>query len=440
MSYNLPKCLAATLSACAIEDYATPTHAEGVAVKHRTHGPMQPQPQRTFKVKIMLNKSDVISAVHRSGRQAVIAVTGGGSLVISDLLTVPGASAFLLEASVPYASDALTQWLGRKPENFCARETALAMATVAFQRGRQLGGETSKLIGAGCTASLVSNQPKRGDHRAWIATQTADCTEVLEYQLDKGLRDRLQEEQLVADLLLDQIASACGVTWIGPTNPMCQCESETAEPTLVMLWTGIRSWFWSMPPSEGTATNWSKFDTALTATSPRGLLSGAFNPLHDGHRELARVADRLVGGPVAFEMSIVNVDKPPLDYLTIAARRRQFTDRPLVLTTAPTFVEKSRLFPNTIFIVGIDTAERIVQPKYYHGREADMLKALDEIRANGCCFLVAGRLEGGQFQTLADMPMPRSVRDLFEEISEHEFRRDLSSTELRQHFNQCFQR
>lgn len=393
----------------------------------------------------MLNKSEVISAIHHSGRQAVIVVTGGGSLAISDLLTVPGASSFLLEASVPYASTALTRWLGRKPENFCARDTALAMATVAFQKGRQLGGEVEKMIGISCTAALASNRPKLGDHRAWIAIQTANRTELFEYQLAKGLRDRLQEERLVADVLLDLLASVCGVRWIGQQigpdvfsvpyvalpEDRFHRETESSEPTLVMLWNGVRSWFWSMPPSEGAATTWGKFDAAEAKPNSRALLSGAFNPLHDGHRELALVADRHINGPVAFEMSIVNVDKPPLDYLTIAARRRQFTDRPLVLTAAPTFVEKSRLFKNTTFVVGIDTAERIVQSKYYHGSEADMLTALNEIRSNGCRFLVAGRLEDGNFQTLSETPMPSPVRDLFAEIPEHEFRRDVSSTELR---------
>ena len=426
----------------------------------------------------MLHKSDMISAIHHSGRQAVIAVSGGGSLAISDLLTVPGASAFLLEASVPYASNALTQWLGRKPENFCARETALAMAAVAFQKGRQLGGDADKLVGVGCTASLVSNLPKLGEHRVWITTQTVNRTEVLEYQFAKGLRDRLQEERLVADLLLEEIASACGVTQYQSTNPkrergralpepqnvrtaedaegyeasaladaagdisiavdgisrttdQLHRESATAEPALAMLWNGVRSWFWSLPMSDDPATSWSKFDAAPAMSNARGLLSGAFNPLHDGHRELACVADRQINGPVAVEMSIVNVDKPPLDYLTIAARRRQFIDRPLVLTRAPTFVEKSRLFPNTTFIVGIDTAERIVQSKYYHGSEADMLSALEEIRTNGCRFLVAGRIADGRFQTLSETAFPSSVRDLFEEIPEREFRRDITSTELR---------
>ena len=66
----------------------------------------------------MSSSCELIDAIHRSGRRAVIAVTGGGSLAISDLLTVPGASAFVLEATVPYLPSALTAWLGREPEQF----------------------------------------------------------------------------------------------------------------------------------------------------------------------------------------------------------------------------------------------------------------------------------------------------------------------------------
>ncbi|TXT33382.1 MAG: hypothetical protein FD138_1896 [Planctomycetota bacterium] len=133
---------------------------------------------------------------------------------------------------------------------------------------------------------------------------------------------------------------------------------------------------------------------------------------------------------MAFELAWVNVDKPPLDFLTIAARCRQFTDRPVVLTREPTFVLKSRHFPHTTFVVGIDTAERIVQSRYYDS-EADMLAALAEIRSHDCQFLVAGRREGDGFRTLSDLKLPPQTRDLFEEIRESDFRRDISSTELR---------
>lgn len=168
---------------------------------------------------------------------------------------------------------------------------------------------------------------------------------------------------------------------------------------LVDLVAGRRPTVWSMRSA------W-QVDPPLKSV---GLLSGAFNPLHDGHRELARVAEQRVGGPLAFELAWVNVDKPPLDFLTIEARCRQFADRPVVLTREPTFVLKSRLFPNTTFVVGVDTAERIVQPRYY-GSESAMLAALAEIRTHGCRFLVAGRSEGDSFRTLSQLNLPSSAQ------------------------------
>ena len=67
-----------------------------------------------------------------------------------------------------------------------------------------------------------------------------------------------------------------------------------------------------------------------------------------------------------------------------------------------------------------------------------MMLALAEMMAGGARFLVAGRLapaeSGGSsaFHTLADVPVPAGFAPMFAEIPEFQFRRDLSSTELRQ--------
>ncbi|MEZ4517157.1 MAG: hypothetical protein R3C44_10075 [Chloroflexota bacterium] len=62
-----------------------------------------------------------------------------------------------------------------------------------------------------------------------------------------------------------------------------------------------------------------------------------------------------------------------------------------------------------------------------------MLAALDEIRANGCSFLVAGREdENDHFRVLADLELPDGAADLFAAIPEGQFRNDISSTEIRE--------
>jgi hypothetical protein len=163
------------------------------------------------------------------------------------------------------------------------------------------------------------------------------------------------------------------------------------------------------------------------------LLPGSFNPAHAGHWSLAGVAARLVGAPAAFELTVVNADKPPLAEEEVRRRMAAFTWRaPLWLTRAPTFAEKARLFPGTVFVVGTDTAERIVQPRFYGDNEARMAEALALFRDQGCRFLVAGRVgQDGAFVCLGDLQIPAAYRDLFTAIPACEFRVDLSSTQLR---------
>jgi hypothetical protein len=71
-------------------------------------------------------------------------------------------------------------------------------------------------------------------------------------------------------------------------------------------------------------------------------------------------------------------------------------------------VDKARIFPGCWFVVGADTAERIVDPRFYGGDRDSMLLALDAIRRKGCRFLVAPRLAdpkagAGPLRTLDDI-------------------------------------
>ena len=166
---------------------------------------------------------------------------------------------------------------------------------------------------------------------------------------------------------------------------------------------------------------------------PAALLAGSFNPLHRGHCKLAEVAARLLGLPVAFEISVANVDKSEITSDEIQQRLRQFLGlAPIFVTRASTFVAKARLFPSSVFVVGYDTAVRIVDPRYYEGDPGRRDDALSEIRNRGCRFLVAGRLAANRvFQQFDKIEIAESFQSMFESIPVSDFREDISSTELR---------
>ena len=148
---------------------------------------------------------------------------------------------------------------------------------------------------------------------------------------------------------------------------------------------------------------------------------------------LARAAEEHRQQPLAFEISVINVDKPPLAGETVRHRITQFAWKsPVVLTRAPAFLDKARLFPGTTFVIGADTAKRLVAPRYYGDDEDRMHIALEEIANSGASFLVAVRIDAaGRVRTLNDIPVPWRYADLFTEIPEHRFRLDTSSSEIR---------
>ncbi len=363
----------------------------------------------------------LVEAIHAAPRRLVLALSGGGSRALADLLEVPGASRTVLEAAVPYNEGALLAWLGGRPDRFCCAETARAMAMVAFHRARQLAEpEAESLAGLACTAGLATDRPRRGEHRAHVAVQTGDETACWSLHLAKGRRTRRDEEQLVGTLVLNCAAEACQVAGRLPlslaADERLDCRRAAARPAWRELLLGRRE-----VACENGAVE-----------TPEVVLSGAFHPLHAGHRRMAEAAGQLLGRPVHFELPIVNADKPPLDYLELECRLAQFSaDQPVLLTRAATFEAKSALFRGATFAVGVDTLRRIASPAFYGNDPAACRAAIERFAERGCRFLVFGRDMGTGFVRIGDLDLPACLRGVCQEVPADVFREDVSSTALR---------
>ena len=214
----------------------------------------------------MLNSTDpyqkqrieYVQTLHHSPTQIVAALSGGGTLILGDLLTVPGGSRTLIEAVVPYSHESISNYLERVPGQFCSPRTARSLAMTAFYHARKIlrseslrkqgyvdpervspktvdvsheikdmsesaimrsfqfiepedfekSDDYQHIIGIGCTASLATDRQKMGEHQVHVAIQTLHQTIQFSLRLKKNARSRWEEERLVADLILNALETA----------------------------------------------------------------------------------------------------------------------------------------------------------------------------------------------------------------------------------------
>ncbi len=370
----------------------------------------------------------LVKEIHDRPHRIVLVTAGAGSQSLTDLLSVSGASRTLLEGLVPYNQASFNDFLGYTPDKYVTAVTANQLAGRAFTRARWLESENNPVIGLACTATIITDRPKRGQHRAYIATWFEKFQASYSLYLKKGVRDRNDEEDVVSRIMLNTLAKAIG---IDIQLDLRLVEGDTLHSKVMNYSEQAQGLHSGEIECFGIGLNGR---LRATMPSPTIILSGSFNPLHDGHLGMVHAASELLGHPIAFELSAFNVEKPPLAPEVLLHRMAQFAGRyAIYASNAPTFVEKAQLYPGTIFVVGYDTAVRIMQPRFYQDSIEHMHIALNSIRDQGCHFLVAGRADkNNNFHQLADIDIPSEFRDLFQQLPAHLFRNDISSTDMRQ--------
>lgn len=363
-----------------------------------------------------MNLAEKIKELHASKYKFVIVSSGGGSNAIASLLKVPGASNTVLEAYIPYAKESLDFYLMKKPDFYASKDTSLRMAARAYSAAKKIDQESSlnHLLGVSITASLSTTYEKRGDHKFHIALQTRDFSKSISCKLEKGQRTREEEEELVTAFVVNLLAECSEIEYDYPKIPE---EVVFDEVKAEKGWAELMS---------------NKINYVLSEdASPELIFPGAFYPYHDGHKAMKDLAEQETGKKIFFEICIQNVDKPPISYHQIKKTVMQFNDSEnWVLTKAGKFSEKSKMFPNSTFIIGADTLVRIMDERFYESRK-EMLKELEIFNENNNYFLVFGREYQGKFTTLSDVQLPDDISGRFKGFDEEIFRKDISSTSIR---------
>ena len=298
----------------------------------------------------------LIKKIHESPIKIAIAIAGGGSEVIGELLRHGKGSNTILDASVPYCQKAFEKYIGGTPDKFVSEDAACSLATAAYKKAIELDDSEIPKLGIGATISLVKDHERAGrEHKAFIAFHEKEKTHTYYLELNKE-RTREEEETLISDFIINSLAVELKIT----NDLFCGNESDNV----------ISNIYSKQHNSDSLATCVSN-----EKKSPDNLLimPGSFNVIHEGHIKMAEVASGMMGGKkVDFEICIHNADKPPLSHKSINSRVQDFYNHKnhefigdLWLTKLPLFIDKACLFNHATFILGYDTIERIFDRKYY---------------------------------------------------------------------------
>ncbi len=306
----------------------------------------------------------------------VLAITGGGTEVIGELLRHGGASKNILEATVPYDTTAGIKYVGMAPDKFCSRDYALNLAVEAHRRAKMYSVTKRPAMGVGATAKLVANGEREGrKHEVWIAIQLDEETRILNFEFSRcRCRTREEEERIAALMILEAILDATPIIH-GPIYNHLLDKSEVPVPyiqrgseDIIKLTTGKIS----------------HIDRTNKIVNPL-IFPGSFNPFHEGHKKIAQAAYEFFGKNryVVPELCINNIDKPALDFWRIQERidglkalKKEEWYGGYILTNQPLFINKTVATGYNTFIVGRDTFDRIFDLKYVgrHYNQEDMLK------------------------------------------------------------------
>lgn len=359
--------------------------------------------------------------------------TGAGAGLQQMLWEVPGSSAYLSGGTFPYDKDEQISLLGFEPESFCSEDAAIDLASVAYMKAFRFKGK--KAVGLGLTASVSSERIHRGDHRLHLCIITDTKAVALHIVLPKGVgkKDRGLDGVVCDNVALKFLMETLELDHHGLMGDYYLDGKPLTTDHFTDVTDRVKERFLLRPFFGANGTR----EQDIPSGGGYALMSGSFNPPHQGHFGMAANFLQNYGEQVVFEVGVTPPHKtaPTAQELLQRAKMLQGHNT-LFSKDMPLYVDKSSAYPKMTLLIGADALIRMFDPKWGVDRDA----LLETFKKNGSNFIVTGRAIDGEFVT-AEEAIKRCLlsnvggslgtgvsHSMFEPL---EGRWDVSSTELR---------
>lgn len=290
--------------------------------------------------------TNLVKQINDSPFKVALAFAGGGQSFAYHFMGFGGASKTIVDIRVPYAREALEEFVGHPVEQFVSEQMAREMAVRSFVTACK-SVEPELAVGVGVTCSLATDNEREGRiHRIQIALHCQKYTRTWYKELAQGLL-RAEEEEFVCNSVFFALLQLI--------------DSPDKDNNM----------FFAPRTAERWGGKYDSLDTLnyrLPEQDTMVIMPGSFNPFHEGHNEMANIAKEITGFDPILEITALNADKGALDYVSLRDRLITIPNWKTAVTHARTFLDKARHFARPgkkiIFVVGADTWNRILNPKY----------------------------------------------------------------------------
>jgi cytidylyltransferase-like protein len=371
----------------------------------------------------------VVNLINQSPYKTFLTITGGGTSFIGEFCKYGGASKTIVGHYTPYSKELFDEFIGQTPEHYVSEDSALKLAVASYNKCLKVTGDKEHSIGIGATSSIATNNEREGRiHNFYIAGHKFDQTILFRLTLNQG-RLREQEEEMVNQLILNTLNYLSINSFFTNTKFHLEdikeglrfyCAPIYQHPDLVKLFNDGKEYY-------------SNVD--VENTKPLIIYPGSFNKIHTGHLDIAHQTKQILGQYPIFEISILNTDKPQLDYLSVQNRINDIKEScyKYLVNKVPLFYDKVEFYKKLsnkpiTFIMGLDVWLRIWDAKY--SNQFTLEELFDHFIENNVKFLV--------FDRSTEISVSYAGLDLTKLLYDGKIQpmnNDCSSTELRKKFN-----